>query len=692
MEYKMHKIRPILYIWTVAIYVLLTVLTFLATILLPGIFNSFLPIFILILIMCSVSIVIAEKLIIKQIISNSNTFTKSAISEGDLTQRLPVNSFYEMAIISRRFNITIAQIHNIIYKLKNLIVKSDDNSLTLNLSVEEISSAVEESDASINSITKNSSRLDDSISAASNNIMEINQSLNIVIRQIETQSVAVQQSSTSVNRMISSIDKLNSILDQKMALVHSLNDLTATSELEMKETLKLTQRVFDSVEAVKSVIVMINNIVEQTRILSMNAAIQAAHAGEAGAGFSIVATKLKNLADSTGNNVKTIDANISNIVNDIRDSYDHSVKTDNSINRLISGIVEVQNSFIQIVDENKTIQSSANELETVLSRLVHITIAIKDLSGNIVERSKKVDGSMQIVSNISHENTHALGEISLAMDNVNSLTKRISILVKENSDYIDVISDNIKLFKIIDLSDLKSCDGQPLTIWNSKQQQIPDRPDNPSRFSDDDSRHWYDVEYRGWNIKKENIPESKGDGTEGKIIYTLLAGEHPYFNAYQNGMNKIAKRYGLQVKYLIGNWESSGEEKNVRQAILEKPDLVIIDPANPDTLTNYLKKLNAAGIPVIVSTAKPTVEGFKFIVGFTGYDEWGSHRQLAREFAKAMHQTGGYGIIRHASASAQFIDRAIPVVTELKKEAPNMQLLDMKSTELDYGKIGRAHV
>ena len=74
-----------------------------------------------------------------------------------------------------------------------------------------------------------------------------------------------------------------------------------------------------------------------------------------------------------------------------------------------------------------------------------------------------------------------------------------------------------------------SSEDRLLIFWNTRGKTIPTRPQHPERFPEHDARHWYDSEFAGWGIEKTNIPESPGDGPQGKKVACLMPGtQHPY--------------------------------------------------------------------------------------------------------------------------------------------------------------------
>jgi ribose transport system substrate-binding protein len=148
-------------------------------------------------------------------------------------------------------------------------------------------------------------------------------------------------------------------------------------------------------------------------------------------------------------------------------------------------------------------------------------------------------------------------------------------------------------------------------------------------------------------------------------------------------MQRVADLYGIQLKTLVANNDINIQAQQVDQAVNEKPDLVIITPVDATAVVPLLRKLHEARIPVIASNLLPTDAGMPYVLTWTGPDDWGNFRTLAREFARRMNYEGGYCIIRHVPGSAPFVSRTYAMVTELKKIAPKMTCLDMQPTGLE---------
>lgn len=254
------------------------------------------------------------------------------------------------------------------------------------------------------------------------------------------------------------------------------------------------------------------------------------------------------------------------------------------------------------------------------------------------------------------------------------------VLDGDASTYIenDEGMDNLTKSLAIDLSHLGLGDGE-FIIQTPDYKVAPPRPEDPLALPQLDKGHWYDMEYAGFNGEKINIPESPKDGAIGKTLVTIVNGNHPYMTAYGIGAKKIADAYGMDFIQYTCDWDIDLQNQYIDEAIALQPDMIIINPLDVKSATNQLKKINAAGIPVIVSNMSTESEGMKYALAWTGPDDWGQFRMLARKLADEEDKEGGIAYLTHSVGGSVYFSRMMSVVTELEEYAPNMKTLDYQS-------------
>ena len=235
----------------------------------------------------------------------------------------------------------------------------------------------------------------------------------------------------------------------------------------------------------------------------------------------------------------------------------------------------------------------------------------------------------------------------------------------------------------VDAFALRGTDGQPYLFRSTEAVAIPERPAEPRALPETEKGHWWDIEFAGWKVEKVAMPESPKDGPRGKKVILLKAGDHPYWTAYMNGFNVMAATYGMATKVFNGNWNMDLQAQQTDQAINEGPDMVIFAPVDATACTPLLRRINRAGIPCVASNTIPCDEAMKYCLAWTGPDDWGQFRMLARVFADAMQRSGGYAIVRHMPGSSCFFSRTYAPITELRAYAPDLELLAMDTANLE---------
>jgi ribose transport system substrate-binding protein len=253
----------------------------------------------------------------------------------------------------------------------------------------------------------------------------------------------------------------------------------------------------------------------------------------------------------------------------------------------------------------------------------------------------------------------------------------------QSNDSLKGLTAQKNSVKEVDLASLKATDQQPLLPEIEGEETLPSRPSNPKALPETDAGHWYDQEFAVWNVKRENLPPSPRNGPQGKKVVYLKFVDHPYLTAMSRGMQKVADAYGIQLTTMCAENDSNKQNAQVEQVVTMKPDLVIINPVSPKASASMKRKLHKAGIPIIASNQLCTQEALKYCLAWTGPDDWGQFRMLTQKFAELMNFEGGYAIVRHFPGNSCYDSRTHAVVTELKKIAPKMELLEMQTTNLD---------
>jgi hypothetical protein len=202
--------------------------------------------------------------------------------------------------------------------------------------------------------------------------------------EISSAAEYVISSSSAIEEMVKNIRSIDVTLEHNAATVLKLNESSAEGKKRITRIGELIGDVSSQADSLIESCLVIGDIADQTSILGMNAAIEAAHAGEAiGKGFAVVAGEIRKLADNSGRQAKEISGNLENIKTLIDDSHTSSNDAQAQFDSIVSLISAVRDEAASIKGVMDAQSSGGNRVISSLGEINNLIVKIRDESANL---------------------------------------------------------------------------------------------------------------------------------------------------------------------------------------------------------------------------------------------------------------------------------------------------------------------
>lgn len=370
-----------------------------------------------------------------------------SMGEGDLTKQISVRSKDEAGALAHSINEFISHMRLMIVSLKKTSHISRDIGMNLATNAEEISSTVTEVSATMNSINTKTVQLTTKIQDSDILITSIQEILENLENLIDQEGLNINTSSSAVEQMVASIRSISKISNEKKSSIDGLIGIAQDGDRDMDSTVKAIKDISESVDTMQDMISVINDVSDKINLLSMNAAIEAAHAGDAGKGFAVVADEIRKLADTTSQNTKIISSSLSDVINNINNASNLSNNTGVSIKKIMNEIVDVSGSISEIIISIDEMSGGTNQITTSLSELVDLSSDVKKSSDKMAISTNQIKESFGQVTELALQSQNGITEINTGMKEISSALINLSDLGTENAENLELVNTIVGKFK-----------------------------------------------------------------------------------------------------------------------------------------------------------------------------------------------------------------------------------------------------
>jgi len=370
-----------------------------------------------------------------------------ALRDGDLTRKFSLKQRDEVGQLGRDMDTFLVRHRQVVRNIQVVAAENHQVRQDLDAAQTQTGTASRLLDQSVDAVGGQMKDLRESIGEFRQALEVLERNLTGLTDSIERQNSRVLDSTAAVNQMQANIDSISRLTKSRMENVRSLVETAQDGGAKLDHTNELIRTVNTSVAGIQEMTAIISQIASQTNLLAMNAAIEAAHAGDAGRGFSVVSDEIRKLAEASSTNSQEISTTLNTIVTTIGEAFLSSADTNESFLRIQGEIREVARSLDEIATQVSEFSIGGQQIHLAMAGLQDVSHEVDIGNKEMAQAMAMATSVLKTVENVSGEVGSALDHLGEASSSLNQSTTAVEGLMGRIDSLAESLSAEAAKFK-----------------------------------------------------------------------------------------------------------------------------------------------------------------------------------------------------------------------------------------------------
>ena len=381
-------------------------------------------------------------------IYNVTNFLKELeTGEADLTKRSKLFIRDEIGDLIIHFDLFLDKLQQIMIEVKG--TKTELNASGSNLSAEtaDTASAISQILANIDGIHQQITAQGSSVDQTAKAVREISTNITSLDTLVENQSSGVEEASASIEEMIGNIATVTANVDKMAESFSALNENMQMGFAKQQGVNERIQQIEGQSDQLSEANLAIASIAAQTNLLAMNAAIEAAHAGDAGKGFSVVADEIRKLSETSSMQSRSIGEQLTKIHDAIGEVVASSNEASEAFGTVSAHIKQTDELVRQIKNVMEEQNAGSRQIGDAIRNMNDSTVEVQKASKEMSQSNERIMHEMQLLQDSTSSMQTGMNEMKNGARKINETGNALAGISGDVQQAINKIGSQIDRFK-----------------------------------------------------------------------------------------------------------------------------------------------------------------------------------------------------------------------------------------------------